>query len=95
MQKLMSELVERSFAHMYDTGGMRPTHLRGRDKILKRVLIQAAAFNLALMIRLKCGMGKPRGLGRPLEPGLALRIALAAFYLGWPADHSVTDRWDA
>src|ERR1035437_3360668 len=42
--KLRSQLVERSFAHMYDTGGMRRTHLRGRDNILKRLLIHAAAF---------------------------------------------------
>jgi hypothetical protein len=24
------ERIERSFAHLYDTGGMRRTHLRGR-----------------------------------------------------------------
>jgi len=58
--KRRSELVERSFTHMYDTGGMRRTHLRGRANILKRLLIQAAAFNLALLLRVKYGMGKPR-----------------------------------
>ena len=30
------ELVERSFAHCYETGGMRRTHLRGHENILKR-----------------------------------------------------------
>src|ERR1019366_4822332 len=30
------ELVERSFAHCYETGGMRRTHLRGHQNILKR-----------------------------------------------------------
>src|ERR1035437_7555438 len=29
------ELIERSFAHCYDTGGMRRTHLRGHQNILK------------------------------------------------------------
>src|SRR6202165_1000896 len=33
------ELIERSFAHCYDTGGMRRTHLRGQQNILKRLLI--------------------------------------------------------
>jgi transposase len=95
LQKLRSELVERSFAHMYETGGMRRTHLRGRDNILKRVLIQAAAFNLALMIRSKYGMGKPRGLGKGIEPALAARIAFAALYLAWSADDVAEDQWAA
>lgn len=56
LQKLRSELTERSFAHMYETGGMRRVHLRGREDILKRALIQAVAFNLALMIRTNYGM---------------------------------------
>src|SRR6266699_1294722 len=33
------ELVERSFAHCYETGGMRRTHLLGHQNILKRQLI--------------------------------------------------------
>ena len=42
------ERIERSFAHLYDTGGMRRTHLRGHVNILKRVLIHAGGFNLRL-----------------------------------------------
>src|SRR3954451_2949987 len=45
LQKRRSELTERSFAHLYETGGMRRLHLRGRDNILKRLLLHAAAFN--------------------------------------------------
>ena len=86
LQKLRSELTERSFAHMYETGGMRRTHLRGRDNILKRLLIHAVGFNLALMIRSKYGMGKPRGLGRGFDALLALQIALAAIYAAWLTD---------
>jgi transposase len=62
LQKLRSELVERSFAHMYETGGMRRTHLRGRDNILKRLLIHAVGFNMALLVRKQYGIGKPRTL---------------------------------
>src|SRR5580700_9735907 len=35
------ELIERSFAHLYDTVGMRRTHQRGHTNILKRLLIHA------------------------------------------------------
>ena len=64
------ERVERSFAHCYETGGMRRTHLRGHENILKRLLIHVAGFNLALVLRVVFGFGKPRtlqdGLGRLL-----------------------------
>ena len=56
------ERVERSFAHLYDTGGMRRTHLRGHTNILKRLLIHAGAFNLGLVMRHLIGVGTPRGL---------------------------------
>jgi transposase len=62
------EYVERSFAHVYDTGGMRRTHLRGHRNILKRLLVHASAFNLGLLMRSLCGRGTPRGLqGRRLD----------------------------
>jgi len=56
------ELLERTFAHVYDTGGMRRTHLRGHRNILKRLLIHVAAFNLSLVLRREIGVGTPRGL---------------------------------
>ena len=56
------EYVERSFAHVYDTGGMRRTHLRGHPNILKRLLIHASAFNLGILMRQVFGRGTPRGL---------------------------------
>jgi hypothetical protein len=56
------ELIERSFAHLYDTGGMRRTHLRGHTNILKRLLIHAGGFNLGLVMRHLIGSGTPRGL---------------------------------
>ena len=54
------ELVERSFAHCYETGSMRRTHLRGHQNILKRQLIHVGAFNLSLILRQLLGAGTPR-----------------------------------
>ena len=56
------EFVERSFAHCYETGGMRRCHLRGRDNILKRQLVHVGAFNLSLILRRLLGAGTPREL---------------------------------
>jgi transposase len=64
------ELLERPFAHCYETGGMRRTHLRGHPNILKRLLIHVAGFNLALVMRSVFGIGKPRRL----QDGLAAAV---------------------
>ena len=56
------EKVERSFAHCYETGGMRRVHLRHHPNILKRLLVHVAAFNLGLVMRKMLGRGTPRGL---------------------------------
>jgi transposase len=55
-------MLERPFAHCYETGGMRRVHLRGRENILKRLLVHVAGFNLGLVMRLLAGKGTPRGL---------------------------------
>ncbi len=55
------QLVERSFAHCYDTGGMRRTHLKGHENIRKRLLIHVAGFNLSLLLRRDLGGGTARG----------------------------------
>jgi transposase len=54
------EKVERSFAHNYETGAMRRTHLRHHDNIAKRLLIHVGGFNLGLVMRQLIGIGKPR-----------------------------------
>ena len=56
------EKVERTFAHCYETGGMRRTHLRGHENIRKRLLVHVAGFNLGLLMRQLFGFGKPRVL---------------------------------
>jgi transposase len=79
LQRMRGERVERSFAHMYETGGMRRTHLRGHSNILKRLLIHAGAFNLGRLLRHLVGIGTPRGLqGRP---GRVLRLLLSLYRL--------------
>lgn len=54
------EMVERSFAHVLDRGGMRRTGLRGRENVHKRYLIHVAGFNLAILMRALFGRGTPR-----------------------------------
>ena len=62
LQKQRSERVERSFAHVCETGGARRTWLRGLEKINKRYLIHTAARNLNTLMRKLFGIGKPRCL---------------------------------
>jgi transposase len=71
------ELVERAFAHCYDTGGMRRTHLRGHKNILKRQLIHVGAFNLSLIMRRLMGAGTPR------EWRNRLALLLGLIYWRW------------
>ena len=60
LQKLRSERVERSFAHICEAGGARRTWLRGLKKINKRYSVTVAAHNLGLIMRSLFGTGKPR-----------------------------------
>ena len=62
LQKMRGERLERSNAHLYETGGMRRTHLKGHENILKRLIVHAAGFNLGLLMRSVTGIGKPRCL---------------------------------
>ena len=55
-----AELVERSFAHILDRGGLRRTWLRGRENVHKRYLIHVAGHNLGLLMRLLIGAGTPK-----------------------------------
>lgn len=62
LMRKRGELLERPFAHSLETGRMRRVHLRGHEKILKRLLIHVAGMNLGLYMRKVFGMGTPRGL---------------------------------
>src|SRR5712691_11010725 len=76
LMRRRGERIERSFAHLYDTGGMRRTHLRGHPNILKRLLIHAGGFNLGLLMRHLIGVGTPRGLQGRLATVVATLIVL-------------------
>jgi len=60
LQRLRSEKVERSFAHLCETGGSRRSWLRGLAKLRKRYAMAAAARNLGLLMRKLFRMGKPK-----------------------------------
>ena len=82
------ERLERPFAHLYETGGMRRVHLRGHTNILKRLLIHSGGFNLGLLMRQLIGVGTPRGLQGRLTPKLAALLTLIR-----PLWKSVTRQW--
>jgi transposase len=90
--KKRGELIERSFAHCYETGGMRRVHLRGSENVLKRQLIHVGAFNLSLIFRLTLGAGTPRGLH---NLGKALLFAFWSWIGAYQAtlDRSLKPSW--
>jgi len=80
-----SDRLERPNAHLYETGGMRRTHLRGHTNILKRLLVHVGGFNLGLFMRTLVGVGTPRGLQGRSATALAVFVALWAH---------LSDMWD-
>jgi transposase len=76
LMRRRGEYVERTFAHVYDTGGLRRVHLRGHPNILKRLIVHAGAFNLGLLMRHAFGRGTPRGLQGRRPPCVVLWLTL-------------------
>lgn len=81
--KKRGELLERSFAHCYETGGMRRLHLRGRENVAKRLLIHAAGFNLGLLMRRFYGLAKPRSAPRGHAAPLRVLVVFVWVLLVW------------
>jgi transposase len=79
LHRKRAELVERSFEHVLDDGGLRRVYLRGRENIAKRYLIHTAAFNLGLIMRKLTGFGTPRGWA---DARAAAARRLRAFWKG-------------
>jgi transposase len=75
LQRKRSELVERSFAHVCETGGGRRSWLHGLTNVRKRHFIAAAAHNLGLILRKLLGAGKPRAYDALLRVLEALYFA--------------------
>ncbi len=89
------EKLERSFAHLYETGGMRRVHLRRHPNILKRLLVHVAAFNLGLVMRRLLGRGTPRGLqGWRLDLLLALLRLLSEVWARKMASEEPDNRFE-
>jgi len=82
LQRQRSEFVERTFAHVCETGGARRTWLRGMEKVQKRYLLAAAAHNIGVLMRKLFPMGTPRGLQKYvdglLEPARAVYLVCLA-----------------
>ncbi len=76
LQRRRGELIERTFAHICETGGHRRVRLRGMDNVKKRYLLQVAAYNLSLLLRLTLSVGTPRELfnaSKKMRLGAGLR----------------------
>lgn len=75
LSRQRGEKVERTFAHVCDTGGARRSWLRGFEDVAKRYLITVAGHNLGRIMLAMFGIGKPRGLQAGMS-GLAAFIAI-------------------
>lgn len=83
LQRRRSEVVERSFAHLCETGGSRRSWLTGIDNVRKRYTLAAAAHNLALILRQLIGSGKPRGFAAPAGLVCAFEVLLRSLQTLW------------
>ena len=81
LQRRRSELCERSFAHLCDTGGGRRTWLRGLINVTKRYLLAAAAHNLGRILRKLFGIGKPKSLQGDSSLTALVQFAVARFLI--------------
>jgi transposase len=90
LQRQRGERIERNFAHQFDTGGLARLYVRGIKNVHKKFLIQAAACNLALLMRALYGAGKPRAAyDRAVAALFAFLAVLTAdddSFMAWSAD---------
>jgi transposase len=87
MQRQRGEKIERNFAHQFDTGGMDRLYVRGIENVHKKLLVQAAACNLALLMRSIYGAGKPRAAhDQSVEAIFAILVLIRAL-------ESVREAW--
>jgi len=83
LQRRRSEVVERSFAHLCETGGSRRSWLTGIENVRKRYSLAAAAHNLGLILRQLIGCGKPRGFAALAGLLCAAQIAMETILNLW------------
>lgn len=82
-----AERVERTFAHVCETGGARRTRLRGQANVAKRYRLQAAGANLALVMRTLYGVGTPRGWADRAQAALSALLGSVPGLLRWWTAH--------
>jgi transposase len=82
LQRQRSERVERTFAHVCETGGGRRSWLRGLEKVSKRYLMQVAAHNLGIVMRKLFKVGTPRSLQEAAAALAGLWALLREWYRG-------------
>jgi len=89
LQRMRSEKVERTFAHVLETGGGRRCRLRGTEKIQKRYFLMTAAYNVGGVMRMLFGIGTSRSvqgmMGGFLAGYLACKTLWLALQRGWGA----------
>jgi transposase len=81
LQRRRSELCERTFAHICDSGGGRRTWLRKLLNVTKRYLIAAAAHNLGRILRTLFGIGKPKALQAGFDLAALAQIILCGLQI--------------
>src|SRR4029434_8286434 len=86
IQRQRGEKIERNFAHQFDTGGMDRLYVRGLENVHKKLLVQAAACNLALLMRSIYGAGKPRAAhDQSFEAIFAILALIRVLESAWEA----------
>jgi transposase len=90
LQRRRGEYVERTFAHVCETGGARRTWLRGLADVSKRYLMAVAGHNLGVIMRKLFGVGTPRALQGACAALAAALGLLTHWYQVW--EHSFGPR---
>src|SRR5216684_4958401 len=92
LQAQRGEKIERNFAHQFDTGGMDRLYVRGMVNVHKKLLLQAAACNLALLLRSYYGAGKPRAAHDRIVEAIFAILAFMSGVEGLSQPWSVNSR---
>ncbi|AMV35323.1 Transposase DDE domain protein [Pirellula sp. SH-Sr6A] len=94
LQRSRSEKVERTFAHLLETGGGRRCRLRGTVKIQKRYFLMTAAYNLGVVMRMLFGVGTSRSLQGVMRAVFSFFTAVQMLYEAFPIDRGAHYRAD-
>ena len=94
LQAARGERLERNFAHQFDTGGLARLYVRGLSSVHKKLLLQAAACNLALLMRVLYGAGKPRAAHDRSEQLILAILRLSTVFTAlWESSSAPESRW--